>query len=442
MATGEGTLEEDTKDSDGNYVPKYITPVKLTHYYMQINAENKLDTLFSFIKSHKHSKCIVFFSSCKQVRHAYESFSKLKIGVSLMEIHGRQKQVKRTAIYFEFVERKNAYLFATDIASRGMDFPAVDWVIQVDLPEDTDTYIHRVGRTARYKYKGSALLMILPGEMKFVSSLKSLNISMKQLSANPSKTLSITSALQRTCASNSDLMHLSQKAFICYIRSIFKNKDKDIFNIQNINHEAFAASLGLATTPVIEFIQPSNSKKKSKLQKLREKIEIKKQKTEENDDNLLLDEDQLFTVKRTIMPDEGIEEAEEIKPIFSKNKLKKIKRGGIADGKNKIYFDNDGQPITSLEYHMKHNTFTKDNQDQTGKDDQETDYFDKVKKSLQANKNIDDQIANERVKQKRIKKRKQKEEYRKQLEQENQKEFYVVEGEDNDDDDDDDEGED
>ena len=145
------------------------------------------------------------------------------------------------------------------------------------------------------------------------------------------------------------------------------------------------------------------------------------------------------------MPDEGIEEAEEIKPIFSKNKLKKIKRGGIADGKNKIYFDNDGQPITSLEYHMKHNTFTKDNQDQADKDDQdqETDYFDKVKKSLQANKNIDDQIANERVKQKRIKKRKQKEEYRKQLEQENQKEFYVVEGEDNDDDDDDnDEGED
>lgn len=47
-----------------------------------------------------------------------------------MELHGRQKQSKRTAIFFNFTERhKASYLFATDIASRGIDFPAVDWVI-------------------------------------------------------------------------------------------------------------------------------------------------------------------------------------------------------------------------------------------------------------------------------------------------------------------------
>ena len=44
---------------------KSVTPVKLLHYYMQINIEEKLDTLFSFLKSHPSSKCIVFFSSCK-----------------------------------------------------------------------------------------------------------------------------------------------------------------------------------------------------------------------------------------------------------------------------------------------------------------------------------------------------------------------------------------
>lgn len=41
-------------------------------------------------------------------------------------------------------------LFATDIAARGLDFPTVDWVLQADCPEDVATYIHRVGRTARY----------------------------------------------------------------------------------------------------------------------------------------------------------------------------------------------------------------------------------------------------------------------------------------------------
>jgi ATP-dependent RNA helicase DDX10/DBP4 len=70
------------------------------------------------------------------VRFAYEAFEKLKPGVHIMELHGRQKQNKRTAIYYNFVEEKYAFLFATDIASRGMDFPLVDWVVQLDCPED------------------------------------------------------------------------------------------------------------------------------------------------------------------------------------------------------------------------------------------------------------------------------------------------------------------
>lgn len=50
----------------------------------------------------------------------------------------------------DFVKRKSACMFATDIAARGLDFPDVDWVIQVDAPEDNAMYIHRVGRTARF----------------------------------------------------------------------------------------------------------------------------------------------------------------------------------------------------------------------------------------------------------------------------------------------------
>jgi len=46
--------------------------------------------------------------------------------------------------------RGGAVLFATDIAARGLDFPALDWVVQADCPEDVAAYIHRAGRTARY----------------------------------------------------------------------------------------------------------------------------------------------------------------------------------------------------------------------------------------------------------------------------------------------------
>lgn len=61
---------------------------------MKINLEDKLDTLFSFMKSHQKAKILIFFSTCKQVRFAFESFRKLRIGLPLMELHGRQKQVK------------------------------------------------------------------------------------------------------------------------------------------------------------------------------------------------------------------------------------------------------------------------------------------------------------------------------------------------------------
>ncbi len=172
---------------------------------MVVKIEDKLDMLFSFIKSHKTSKILVFFSSCKQVRFAYESMKRLKMGVSLLELHGRQKQAKRSAIYYQFVERKTAVLFATDIASRGIDFPMVDWVLQYDCPEDIFTYIHRVGRTARYKSKGNSLMLLLQSEAKMVEQVQNRGIQLKKLAANPNKAMTIQPILQKMNAENRDL---------------------------------------------------------------------------------------------------------------------------------------------------------------------------------------------------------------------------------------------
>jgi len=122
----------------------------------------------------------------------------------LLELHGKQDQNKRTAIYFQFVEKKHAVLFSTDISARGVDFPAVDWVIQLDCPEDTNTYIHRVGRTARYKSKGNALLMLLPSETKFTEKIKARKIEMKKLATKADKQLTIQPVLEKLNAENRD----------------------------------------------------------------------------------------------------------------------------------------------------------------------------------------------------------------------------------------------
>eukprot|EP00268_Persea_americana_P016841 TRINITY_DN18005_c0_g3_i3.p2 TRINITY_DN18005_c0_g3~~TRINITY_DN18005_c0_g3_i3.p2 ORF type:complete len:144 (+),score=35.27 TRINITY_DN18005_c0_g3_i3:2014-2445(+) len=131
--------------------------------------------LWSFIKAHLDSKMLVFLSSCKQVKFVYEAFKKLRPGIPLKCLHGRMKQERRMGTYDEFFENRSV-LFSTDVASRGLDFPAVDWVVQVDCPEDVPAYIHRVGRTARFSSGGKSVLFVMPSEMKMIQRLEDAKI--------------------------------------------------------------------------------------------------------------------------------------------------------------------------------------------------------------------------------------------------------------------------
>ena len=89
------------------------------------------------------------------------------------------------AIYFTFCEKKYGILICTNIASRGLDFPMIDWVLQFDIPEDTETYVHRVGRTARFKYEGKGLTFITEGEKNFVDELKEKGVKIHKIKQNP-----------------------------------------------------------------------------------------------------------------------------------------------------------------------------------------------------------------------------------------------------------------
>ena len=63
-------------------------------------------------------------------------------------------------------------LFATDVASRGLDFPSVDWVLQLDAPEDAAAYIHRVGRTARAGRAGKAISLVTQYDVALVQNIE------------------------------------------------------------------------------------------------------------------------------------------------------------------------------------------------------------------------------------------------------------------------------
>lgn len=150
------------------------SPDQLKHCFVECNLEDKITMLWSFLKQHKRAKIIVFMSSCKQVKFVYEIFSKLRPGITLLALYGTLSQDRRMTVYNEFCQKANVVLFATDIASRGLDFPEVNWVLQLDCPEDAVTYIHRAGRTARFNASGDNLLVLMPSERE--GMLKALKV--------------------------------------------------------------------------------------------------------------------------------------------------------------------------------------------------------------------------------------------------------------------------
>uniref|UniRef100_A0A8B9XJV3 ATP-dependent RNA helicase n=1 Tax=Bos mutus grunniens TaxID=30521 RepID=A0A8B9XJV3_BOSMU len=235
---------------------KYSTPATLEQNYIVCELQQKISVLYSFLRSHLKKKSIVFFSSCKEVQYLYRVFCRLRPGVSLLALHGRQQQMRRMEVYNEFVRKRAAVLFATDIAARGLDFPAVNWVLQFDCPEDANTYIHRAGRTARYKEDGEALLILLPSEEKgMVQQLLQKKVPVKEIKINPEKLIDVQKKLESFLAQDQDLKERAQRCFISYIRSVYLMKDKEIFDVSKLPISDYALSLGLAVAPRIRFLQ-------------------------------------------------------------------------------------------------------------------------------------------------------------------------------------------
>ncbi|KZF23122.1 DEAD-domain-containing protein [Xylona heveae TC161] len=237
------------------------TPSTLQQHYVVTPLHQKLDTLWSFIRANVKSKILVFLSSSKQVRFVYESLRHLQPGIPLLHLHGRQKQTSRLDVTSSFSRAKHSCLFATDVVARGLDFPAVDWVIQFDCPEDADTYIHRVGRTARYERDGRAVLFLDPSEEEgMLRRLEQKKVPIEKINVRQKKQQSIQNQLQNMCFKDPELKYLGQKAFVSYVKSVHLQKDKDIFHLDKLPLEEFSASLGLPGAPRIKFLKGDNAK--------------------------------------------------------------------------------------------------------------------------------------------------------------------------------------
>jgi len=350
------------------------TPDQLRQSYIVADVEHKINILWSFLKAHRRKKTVVFLASCKQTKYYQEMFAKLKPGMSVLALYGTLHQLRRMAIYDQFCAKEAAVLFATDIAARGLDFPGVDWVVQLDCPEDSTTYTHRAGRTARYESAGEALLVLTESEEEgMVTQLEAARIPVDKIEVNPSKQQTVDRKMAALLASDKGLKESAQRAFNSYIKSVYLMKNKKVFNVNSINLSKFAESLGLATTPRVRFLerQVKNNAKQLNGDGF---IGLDKEKQDKNDDNKSpgireeddkismqnVDEDSdddIFTVKRkdhTIDEDgeNSIEVLAEHLNIKKKDKVltkaqlaKKMMKKKIK-ANTKVNFDEEGDIVS------------------------------------------------------------------------------------------------
>lgn len=123
---------------------------------------------------------VLVFAEKKQDVDAIHEYLLLK-GVEAVAIHGGKDQEERSRAVDAFRKKQKDILVATDVASKGLDFPDVQHVINYDMPDDVENYVHRIGRTGRSLTKGLATTFINKStEQSVLLDLKHLLIEAKQ----------------------------------------------------------------------------------------------------------------------------------------------------------------------------------------------------------------------------------------------------------------------
>uniref|UniRef100_A0A803LYA6 ATP-dependent RNA helicase n=1 Tax=Chenopodium quinoa TaxID=63459 RepID=A0A803LYA6_CHEQI len=331
------------------------TPKHLLQTATVVPLHQKLDLLWSFIKSHLNSRILVFLTSCKQVKFVFEAFKKLRPGIPLKCLHGKMNQERRLGTYSQFSE-KRIVLFSTDVSSRGLDFDkSVDWVVQMDCPSDVATYIHRVGRTARYTTGGKAVLFVEPSEVKMLEKLKEAKIPIIAKTINKEKLQPVSPLLASLLVKYPDMQQLARRAFITYLKAVCKEKDKEVFDVMKLGIDDFSASIGLPLTPKIRFLNQKITGKNSS--KLSQTVEIDKsaaenllenakaessESDEDESDNDLLGNDVPSEVKPAIT------EIESVVPATRVLKKKKLKINVHRPVGTRVVFDEEGNTLPPL----------------------------------------------------------------------------------------------
>ncbi|MGG0462547.1 DEAD/DEAH box helicase [Priestia aryabhattai] len=141
---------------------KELTVKNIEQQYMEIPENRKFDVLCNLVDLQSPDLAIVFGRTKKRVDELAEGLKKR--GYAAEGIHGDLTQSKRAEVIRQFKNHTIEIMVATDVAARGLDITGVSHVYNFDIPQDPESYVHRIGRTGRAGTKGLAVTFITPRE--------------------------------------------------------------------------------------------------------------------------------------------------------------------------------------------------------------------------------------------------------------------------------------
>lgn len=152
--------------------PQNSTAKKVTHQVFQIDKKRKTEFTIQLIKENNWSQVLIFTRTKHGANKLTEKLVKSKI--SAAAIHGNKSQGARTKALKNFKENTIKILVATDIAARGLDIPLLPHVVNYELPNVPEDYVHRIGRTGRAGAKGEAISLVCSEETEYQKEIEKL----------------------------------------------------------------------------------------------------------------------------------------------------------------------------------------------------------------------------------------------------------------------------
>ena len=328
-------------NKDNNKINNSIQelPQGLYQYYIEIkNIKYKIPHLIHILNmiynGLEKRKIMIFLSTCNSVDYFNLLlpllFKKLSMtDFSISKLHSKISQNKRNKEYKLFkIENKNKLniLLSTDLASRGIDIPNIDMIIQFDPPKTDDSYIHKAGRTARVDNKGISLLFLNENELTFLNYMKQKGIFIQKwedqiikkeedvdliFSENNKNGISVLNCIKEINISDKWIYDKAVNTFVSFLRYYQEIELKYIFHYPNLDIGNFANSLQLLKLPRLkkkdfdsvknfipdEFIQPKDliylnknieKQMNEKKKKIEEKMDFIYQKKREKKEEMKL----------------------------------------------------------------------------------------------------------------------------------------------------------